>query len=145
MHAQCLQQLSCEVSNESPPQSVLIVVVEPDPYIRALQKDLLGSRFAAEFADDGAQALERARQQHPRLLIADILVPKVDGLSLTRQLKQDPSTRDISVLIFTELLAERRAREAGADAYVRKPLDERIFLAEVQRLLHAPLPRAEVT
>lgn len=130
---------------ESAPQSVLVLVVEADPYIRALQNALLGTRYAAEFVEDGEQALERARQLHPRLLIADILVPKTDGLSVARQLKQDPTTRDIRVLIFTELLAERRAREAGADAYLRKPLDERIFLAEVQRLLQGPKRVAEVS
>ncbi len=123
---------------------VLILVVESDPYIRALQKSLLGTQFSAEFVSDGERALELARRLHPALLIADILVPKIDGLRVCKLLKQDPGTRSIRVLIFTELLAEQRAREAGADAFLRKPLDEARFVHEVERLLQTSLaPHAE--
>lgn len=117
---------------------VLVLVVESDPYIRALQRALLGTHYSTQFVADGEAALETARRLHPRLLIADILVPKIDGLRVCKLLKEDPATRGIAVLIFTELLAERRAREAGADAFLRKPLDEARFLAEVQLLLHEP-------
>lgn len=116
--------------------SVLILVVEPDPYIRALQQALLGDRYSVHFAADGAAALETARRLQPRLLIADILVPKIDGLRVCKLLKEEPATRHIRVLIFSELLAERRARESGADAFLHKPIDDRRFLGEVQRLLN---------
>jgi two-component system response regulator MprA len=118
--------------------SVLILVVESDPYIRALQQALLGSRYEVHFVDDGQAALEAARRLTPRLLIADILVPKMDGLRVCRRIKEQAETRCIRVLIFSELLAEGRAREAGADAFLRKPIDEHRFLGEVQRLLEAP-------
>lgn len=117
---------------------MLVLVVEQDPYIQALEKALLGTEYAVEFVADGEQALEAARRLHPRLLIADILVPKVDGLRVCSTLKSDPITNDIAVLIFTELLAERRAREAGADAFLRKPLAETQFLALVKGLLQSP-------
>jgi CheY-like chemotaxis protein len=118
-------------------RSVLILVVEADPYTRALQQTLLGGKYRVEFVTDGQVALDAARRLRPRLLIADILVPKVDGLRVCRLLKDDPQTRDIVVLIFSELLAERRAREAGADAFLHKPIAEQRFLDEVQRLLDA--------
>lgn len=114
---------------------VLVLVVEPDPYSRTLQRELLAARYAVELVEDGEAALASIRRTRPLLLIAEILVPKLDGLRLCRMLKEDPATRDVSVLIFSELLAERRAREAGADAFLLKPIDERRFLAEVQRLL----------
>ncbi|HEX5754223.1 MAG TPA: response regulator [Archangium sp.] len=115
--------------------SVLILVMESDPYIRALQQALLGERYTVHFVQDGAAALEAARRLHPKMLIADILVPKIDGLRVCKLLKQEPATSHIQVLIFSELLAERRAREAGAEAFLHKPIDERRFLGEVQRLL----------
>lgn len=115
--------------------SVLILVVESDPYIRGLQQSLLGQRYSVHFAADGEAALEAARRLLPRMLIADILVPKIDGLRVCRLLKEDPATRHIRILLFSELLAERRARDSGADAFLHKPIDERRFLGVVQRLL----------
>lgn len=130
-----------EASNAG--RDVVVLVVDPDPYTRALQQHLLGARYAAHFVADGETALDAARRLHPVLLIADILVPKLDGLHVCHRLKADPATRGIKVMIFTELLAERRAREAGADAFLRKPIDEARFLAEVEQLLAAPDPGAE--
>ncbi len=124
--------------------SVLILVVESDPYIRALQQSLLGQRYSVDFVPDGEIALEIARRLHPRLLIADILVPKIDGLRVCKMLKDDPATRHVRVLIFSELLAEKRARECGADSFLHKPIEERRFLAEVERLLLSEPPRARI-
>lgn len=118
--------------------SVLVLVVEPDPYIRLLQQTLLSICYSVHFAADGAAALEAARKLRPQLVIADILVPGIDGLRLCKLLKSDPATRQIRVLIFSELLAGRRARESGADAFLHKPIDERRFLSQVQRLLDLP-------
>jgi len=133
-----LASYRCKVPTETKSAArVLVLVVESDPYTQALEKALLGTQYSPHFVGDGEQALEAARRLHPRLLIADILVPKIDGLRVCKLLKDDPVTRTIPILIFTELLAEQRAREAGADAFLRKPLDERRFLGEVQRLLDA--------
>lgn len=118
---------------------MVVLVVEPDPYIQALQKALLGTEYSVHFVGDGEQAVEAVYRLHPRLLIADILVPKIDGLRVCKLLKQDPATHPIPILIFTELLAERRARDAGADAFLRKPLDETLFVRAVKRLLNASL------
>lgn len=117
------------------PRRVLILVVELDPYIRALQQSLLGDHYELLFVGDGEAALDAARRHRPKILIADILVPKIDGLRVCRELKRDPRTRDIRILIFSELYAELRAREAGADAFIRKPIEERAFLAQVRALL----------
>lgn len=120
--------------------AVLILVVEVDPYIRALQRSLLEEEHQLEFAGDGEAALALARTLTPRLLLADILVPKIDGLRVCRELKRDPRTRDIRVAIFSELYAERRAYEAGADyresqAYARSlaETEERFRLSRRRR------------
>jgi CheY-like chemotaxis protein len=123
---------------------VLILVIEPDPYIQTLETALLSSfGYRAAFAPDGLTALAMARQMLPRLLIADILVPRLDGLQVCRRLRADPDTRHIRILVFSELLAERRALEAGADAFLRKPLDRNVFFATVRRLLEIPETQAE--
>jgi CheY-like chemotaxis protein len=120
----------------------LILVVERDPHVRELEQYFLQEAgYSVEFAADGQAALQQARELHPHILITEILVPKLDGLALCRALKQDPETRHIAVLIFSILLAEGRAREAGADSYLRKPLAEKRLVDTVRDLLaHRPAP-----
>jgi CheY-like chemotaxis protein len=116
----------------------LILVVERDPHVRELEKYFLGEAgYSVEFAEDGLVALERARVLHPHILITEILVPRLDGLALCRTLKGDPATRDIAVLVFSILLAEGRAAEAGADGFLRKPLAERRLVDTVRELIAA--------
>lgn len=114
----------------------LILVVERDPNVRELEAFFLKEAgFAVEFSEDGIAALARAREVQPDIIITEILVPKLDGLSLCRKLKQDPQTRNIAVLVFSILLAATRASEAGADAFLRKPLSERRLVDTVRELL----------
>ena len=114
----------------------LILVVERDPHVRELEAFFLKEAgFAVEFADDGAMALERARKLRPHMVITEILVPRLDGLALCRQLKADPETQGIMVLIFSILTASGRAREAGADAFLRKPLAEQRLVDTVRQLM----------
>lgn len=113
-----------------------ILVVERDPHVRVLETFFLTEAgYAVEFADDGASALEKARTLRPDLLITEIMVPALDGLALCRLLKADPETRGIMVLIFSILTASARARDAGADAFLRKPLAEQKLVDTVRQLL----------
>jgi CheY-like chemotaxis protein len=116
----------------------LILVVERDPHVRELERYFLEEAgYSVEFADDGLAALELARSLQPHILITEILVPRLDGLALCRTIKQDPCTRHIAVLVFSVMLAESRAREAGADSYLRKPLAERHLVETVRELIAA--------
>jgi CheY-like chemotaxis protein len=118
----------------------LILVVERDPHVRALERYFLEEAgFTVDFVPDGRVALERARASSPAILVSEILVPVLDGLSVCRALKADPRTRDIAVLIFSILAAEERAREAGADAFLRKPLNETKLVDSVRQLLRQHL------
>ena len=123
-------------SPDTPGGRGTILVVERDPHIRVLETLFLSEAgYVVEFADDGASALEQARRLRPDLLITEIMVPKLDGLALCRLLKEDPATRGIMVLIFSILTASARARDAGADAFLRKPLAEQKLLDTVDQLL----------
>lgn len=114
----------------------IILVVERDPHVRELEAFFLNEAgYSVEFTEDGPAALERARQLRPELVITEVLVPKLDGLALCRELKNDPQTADIMVLIFSILAASTRAREAGADAFLMKPLAERRLVDTVRELI----------
>lgn len=115
-----------------------ILIAERDRNVRELQEHFLGrAGFAVEFADDGTGALERARVGRPALVVTEILIPGIDGLALCRRLGEDPLTRHIPVMVFSILAAAGRADEAGAKAFLRKPVVESIFVAAVQELVAA--------
>lgn len=117
-------------------EKVLILVVERDPHIKKLARFFLEQAgYRVEFAEDGVHGLERARALVPRILVTEILLPRLDGLKVCRALKSDPATKDIVVLVFSILAAEDRALEAGADAFLRKPLDDARLVDTVTTLL----------
>ncbi|HET8657166.1 MAG TPA: response regulator [Longimicrobiaceae bacterium] len=116
----------------------LILVVERDPHVRELEAYFLEEAgYSVEFAADGIVALERACTLRPQVVITEILVPKLDGLALCRKLKADPATAHAAVLVFSILMAGGRAREAGADAFLRKPLVESRLVDTVRELVAA--------
>ncbi|MDX6384744.1 MAG: hypothetical protein QOK48_2317 [Blastocatellia bacterium] len=122
--------------NPAADRRALILVVERNPIVQRLEKYFLEQAgFEVDFVADGISALARARELHPKILVTEILVPKMDGLSLCRELKSDPATSDIRVLLFSHLHAEDRAHDAGADAFLVKPLDEARLIATVANLI----------
>ncbi len=123
-------------SDSSSDRRALILVVERNPAVQRLERFFLEQAgFTVEFTADGESALARARALKPTILVSEILVPKLDGLSLCRALKSDPATSHILVLIFSHLHAEDRAREAKADAFLLKPLNEEYLVETVEKLI----------
>ena len=126
------------------PGDHVILIAERDQQVRRLQEYfLVEAGYAIEFVDDGEAAFERVRRSPPDLVITEILIPKLDGLALCRRLRDDPVTGDVPVLVFSILAAEVRAREAGARAFLRKPIVDTTFVASVQELIAARAIRSE--
>jgi CheY-like chemotaxis protein len=123
----------------------IILVVERDPNIRELESHFLNQAgYSVVFEQDGHAALLQARKLVPDIIITEILVPKLDGLALCRQLKADPLTRGIAVLVFSILAAGARSREAGADAFLLKPLAEHRLVETVRQLLDLRAERPRI-
>ena len=122
---------------------MLILCVERDPHIRELEHYFLDQAgFVVHFAETGAEALELARSLKPAIVITEILVPELDGLALCQRLKTTAETRHIPVVILSILAAEARAREAGAEAFLRKPLAEHRLVQVARDLLARSKPPA---
>jgi len=116
--------------------SAIILVVERDPSIRDLETYFLKEAgFSVEFAADGIAALEQAQKVRPDIVITEVLVPKMDGLSLCRRIKADSNLQGTVVLIFSILAVQARADEAGADAFLMKPLAEQRLVDTVRQVL----------
>ncbi len=137
-------ELDSPARSRSHPRA-LILVVERNPIVQRLERFFLEQAgYTVEFVSDGLSALAKAQELQPRILVTEILVPKLDGLSLCRSIKENPETKDILVMIFSHLQAEDRAIEAGADAFLIKPLDEELLISTVEKLLAIRRSAAEI-
>ncbi len=117
-------------------EPLTILVVERDPHVRALASHFLAAAgHRVELSSDGQEALEKVRTRKPDLVMCEILVPKLDGLALCRQLKANAETRDILVVVVSILAAGPRASDAGADGFMLKPLAQHRLVAMVQDLI----------
>jgi CheY-like chemotaxis protein len=86
----------------SPGKHVLALVVERNPIVQRLERYFLEQAgYDVEFATDGASAFARAKELRPAIVVTEILVPRIDGLTLCRQLKSQTETKDILVLVFS--------------------------------------------
>ena len=116
-----------------------ILVVEDNDLNRKLFCDVLRAQgFAIEPVADGLDALDRARQFVPNLVIMDIQLPNVSGLDLIEAAKKDSVLRPIPILAVTAYAGkgdEERIREAGAEGYLAKPVSIGPFMQAVRALL----------
>ena len=111
-------------------------MVERDPHVRELEGYFLErAGYQVEFAEDGEQGLARVVEVRPDVVITEVLVPRLDGLAVCRRIKADEDLRATMVLVFSILAVAARAREAGADAFLLKPLAERSLVKTVEELL----------
>ena len=122
---------------QSPKRRVL--VADDDDALRRLIWTTLGAQhFELLQAIDGEEALQVARGRHPELVLLDVNMPKLDGFEVCRQLKTDPETAGIKVVILSARGADTdraRGREAGADDYFIKPFSPIQLLNKVYALL----------
>ena len=113
-----------------------VLVVDDDGSSRLLARTVLEKRgYAVVEAGDGAEALDRLRQAQPvALVVADLNMPEMDGLELLWEMRADAELSHIPVIVLTgatDEILETKLIEEGADDYICKPLDPRLFLARV--------------
>jgi diguanylate cyclase (GGDEF)-like protein len=116
-----------------------VLVVDDDPFIaRLLEIELKAAGYDVRVANDGRQALDVARGDCPDLVLADVMMPNMDGFELTRQLRQDSRTATVSVIMLTArgLSADKlEGFSVGADDYIVKPFDTPELLARIRGVL----------
>jgi signal transduction histidine kinase len=121
----------------------LLVLADDNADMRAYLRGLLGTRWRLELAADGEEALRLARTLAPDAVITDVMMPRLDGVGLLRELRAHPATRHIPVMLLSARAGEEarvEGFEAGADDYIVKPFTARELVARV----HAQLLRARI-
>lgn len=119
-----------------------VLIIEDNPVNMKFAVMLLGTLAVTVLqADNATDGLALARTHHPDLILMDIQLPGMDGMTLTRLLKQDAATRTIPVIALTALALkgdEEKIRAAGCDGYIAKPIQYKEFLATVEQILNSP-------
>jgi CheY-like chemotaxis protein len=122
-----------------------ILIVDDNPANLKLARVLLaGEGYDVRTAGDAAEALAVLETFRPRLILMDLQMPGMDGFELTRRLKSAPANRDVIILALTAYAMkgdEEKAREAGCDGYISKPIDTRSFPAQIAEHLKPPSGR----
>jgi two-component system alkaline phosphatase synthesis response regulator PhoP len=123
----------------------ILLVDDENDFIELLQYKLAGQGYDFIVANDGVQALSQARQFKPDLILLDILLPDLDGLSVCEILRRQPSTKKIPVIFMSALTSEVTKRRVAmqADDFFTKPLDFERFERRIADLLHCEAALAE--
>jgi CheY-like chemotaxis protein len=118
--------------------STILVVDDSPTALKLISKALATAGHHIITASDGEEAVTKATDAHPDLVVLDVIMPRKNGYQVCRQLKNDPKTHDIKIILFTRQNQQADhlwGMQRGADAYLAKPFHEAELLATVARFL----------
>jgi DNA-binding response OmpR family regulator len=118
-------------------EKILVVDDEPEA-VELLEFNLQQAGYKVITAEDGTEALQKARTNLPELIVLDLMLPEISGLEVCRMLRRDPATAQIPIIMLTAKAAEIDrilGLELGADDYVTKPFSPRELVLRAKKLL----------
>ncbi len=116
----------------------ILVVDDEIDLVKVIEIRLKHAGYEVLVANDGQEALDRARKEKPDLILLDLMLPKIDGYKVCRMLKFDEKYKNILIVMFTAMAQESDAKlgfETGADAFITKPFQHKVVLAKIKELL----------
>jgi two-component system cell cycle response regulator DivK len=116
-----------------------ILYVEDNEFNRKIVRQLLAqTKYRLREAVDGESGVKTAQQDPPDLILMDVQLPKMSGLDATRQLRADPRTAAVPIIVITSYALSgdaQKATDAGATAYLAKPYSPRELLAKIREIV----------
>lgn len=116
-----------------------ILLVDDDPDILDLiEYNLKKENFEVETAQNGKEALIKAKANHPDLILLDVMMPEMDGMETCQQIREDESIKDTLIAFLTargEDYSQIAGFDAGADDYITKPIKPRVLVSRVKAIL----------
>ncbi len=116
----------------------ILVVDDEEDLLELIHYNLAKDGYRVSCVASGERALQEARNQVPDLIVLDLMLPRVDGLEVCRQLKADPKTKHVPIIMLTAKTEEAdvvTGLEMGAADYVTKPFSPRVLLARIKAVL----------
>ena len=115
-----------------------ILVVEDDPSaLRFIEYTLQQEGYHILSAEDGLEGIKKAQDEHPDLIILDVMLPGIDGYEVCYQLRQKPETSTVPIIMLSAKARQEDKNiglKMGADEYLTKPADPTVILAKVKAL-----------
>lgn len=127
-------ETAISVSEEKP----MVLIVEDQKDVREYIKDCLGSGYTIIEAENGKQGLQQVEEEEPDIIISDIMMPEMDGLEMTRKLKNQLKTSHIPIILLTAKASQEQKLEGleeGADSYIPKPFNKQHLQIRVKKLI----------
>jgi len=116
-----------------------VLVIEDNEMNMKLARSLLQiGKYSVLEAIDAENGIRLAREHHPDLILMDIQLPGLDGLTATQKIKDDPAMKDITIVALTSYAMqgdEKKAMDAGCAGYIAKPIDTKSFLETLRQFL----------
>jgi signal transduction histidine kinase/ligand-binding sensor domain-containing protein/DNA-binding response OmpR family regulator len=131
-------ELGEKLANENGNHQHTLLIIEDNQQILSYLSEALSVDFSVILATDGKQGLELAGQHQPDLIVSDVMMPVIDGIEMTRQLKEDFSTCHIPVVLLTAKSSvddQILGIESGAEAYVLKPFNMGVLRSIINNML----------
>ncbi len=121
-------------------EQIKIIVVDDDANLLfATARILTSAGYEVETATGGIEGLEKIRARRPDLVLLDVVMPDLDGITVCRHIKSDPDLRNVYVILVssmkTETAQQSNGLESGADGYIARPIDKRELLARVEAMI----------
>jgi two-component system, OmpR family, alkaline phosphatase synthesis response regulator PhoP len=118
-----------------------VLVVDDEPNVRRLLHTILSKNFEVFEGEDGKQAIEFANVKKPDIILMDMMMPKMDGLTACFEIKNNPATRSIPVIMVTAIgfeLNVKLSQQMGASGYVTKPFSSQVLLEKIAEVMAKP-------
>ncbi len=124
----------------------ILVVEDEEDILELIHFHLFKEKYEIFLARNGEEALTMAKQEHPDLVLLDLMIPKIHGLEVCQKLKNSPDTSDISIIMVTARSEESdiiKGLELGAEDYIVKPFGPKVLMARVKANLRRNLSRGK--
>ena len=115
-----------------------VLIVDDEPNVRRLSRTILSKKFDVFEAENGIQAIEMAKAQKPDIILMDMMMPKMDGLTACQAIRNDSEIKSIPIIMVTAVgfeLNMKLSQQMGSNGYLTKPFSPQDLLAKIAQVL----------